>query len=119
MEHAERERVIDTYFDAMDTTDTSEVRDLLAAEFTYVAGDGTTFVGEDAIDRYIEEVRSLADTHHEIEHLAHGDSASFAEGTVSGTGPGGDKIAVGFCDVFEFDEEDGTLAALTVYINEK
>jgi ketosteroid isomerase-like protein len=119
MKQSERETVIDTYFDAMDETDTSDVKHLLAPEFTYVAGDGTTFVGEDAIDRYIEEVRSLSDTHHEIEHLAHGDSALFAEGTVSGTGPGGDDVSVGFCDVFEFDDENGTLAALTVYINEK
>lgn len=119
MGQSERETVIDTYFHAMDETDTGDVRPLLAPDFTYVAGDGTTFVGEDAIDRYIDEVRSLTDTHHEIEHLAHGDSASFAEGTVSGTGPGGDEVAVGFCDVFEFDNENATLTTLTVYINEK
>jgi ketosteroid isomerase-like protein len=118
MSHSERKAVIDTYFDAMDDADTSGVKSLLAPDFTYVAGDGTAFVGEDAIDQYIEEVRSLVDTTHEIDHLAHGNSASFAEGIVSGTGEGGETVAVGFCDVFEFDDA-GNLTAITVYINEK
>lgn len=119
MEHSERETIIDTYFDAMDEADTTAIKPLQAPEFTYIAGDGTTFVGEDAVDRYIDEVRSLEDTHHEIEHFAHGETASFAEGTVSGTDPGGREVAVGFCDVFEFDDGAGTLEQLTVYINEK
>lgn len=119
MAQSDRELLIDTYFDAMDETNTSDVETLLAPDFEYVAGDGTTFTGTDAIDRYIEEVRSLADTHHDVEHLAHGDSASFAEGTVSGTGPEGSDVAVGFYDVFEFDDDDSMLQTITVYINEK
>jgi hypothetical protein len=119
MDDEKKSTLVRQYFEAMDDTDPEVIRPRLAAGFTYVTGGGTTLTGRDAIAEYIEEVRTLADTFHDIEHSAHGTSASFAEGTVTGEDPDGNGVSVGFCDVFEFDEEKGTIEQITVYINER
>lgn len=116
MQRSTQERIVHTYFDAMDRTDPDIVRSHLSESFTYTAGDGTTFEGRDSINRYISEVRSLSDTDHRIDYLLHGDGVAVAEGRVSGTGPDGGTVEVGFSDLFVFD--GGELDGITVYINE-
>lgn len=116
MERSMRERIVHIYFDAMDRADPDIVRSDLSDSFTYTAGDGTTFEGRDSIARYISEVRSLSETDHRIDHLLHGDGVAVAEGRVSGTGPDGATVEVGFSDLFVFDGEE--LGGITVYINE-
>jgi len=40
------------------------------------------------------------------------------EGIVTGTDPDGDPAAADFCDVFEFDAEEGAITRIAVYVND-
>lgn len=111
MERSTQERIVRAYFDAIDQGNSEPVRPHLSHAFIYTAGDGTTFSGQDAIDRYIGEIRGLTDTTHRTDHLLHGDAVSVAEGIVSGTGPDDGAVEVGFCDVFVFSDSCSPMGA--------
>lgn len=119
MDPVDKRARIDQYFESMDEADPSLVRSSLADGFVYIVGNGTRFTGKSAIGQYIEEVRTLSETWHDIKHIAHGETASFTEGIVSGISSDGNQVEVGFCDVFQFDEDANVIDQVTVYINEK
>lgn len=116
MSDSERDELIDAYFDAMDTADLSELRPLLAPGFVYESLSGD-LEGAAGLETYLEEVRGLSNTTHEVALRVHGEEASVAEGTVTGEGAEG-PVEAAFCDVFEFDADDEALARIGVYLND-
>lgn len=114
MAESDRDAAIDAYFDAMDAEDLGLVRDALSPDFVYesLAGDLEGFSG---LEEYME-LRSLANTSHDVTLRVHGESASVAEGTVTGEGEDGHMTA-DFCDVFEFDD-DARITRIGVYLND-
>lgn len=116
MPHADRNELIDAYFEAMDTEDLSVVRPHLADDFVYESLSGD-LDGAEGLETYLEELRGLSNTTHEIALRIHGEPASVAEGTVTGEGEDG-AVEADFCNVFEFDEEEAAIARIGVYLND-
>jgi len=112
-----RDDLIDAYFSALDESDPSIAREALADSFVYesLSGDRHGFEG---LRTYITEDRSVTDSVHDISQRIHGPAASVAEGVVTGTGDDGEPVEAAFCDVFEFDDEEGTITRIGVYLND-
>lgn len=116
MSDSDRNELIDAYFDAMDAADLEILRPVLAEDFVYESLSGD-FEGVDGIETYLEDVRGLSNTTHEITSRVHGEDASVAEGVVTGESEDG-RVESGFCDVFEFDGGDERITRIGVYLND-
>lgn len=116
MSFDDRTALIDAYFTALDTEDLSVVEPVLADGFVYesLAGD---LEGLQGLETYMDELRGLSNTTHEITRLIHGDDISVAEGTVTGETEDGSAMA-DFCDVFEFNADETGITRLAVYLND-
>jgi len=116
MSETDRNDLIDAYFDAMDAGDLELVRPALADDFVYesLAGDLEGFAG---LETYMEELRGLANTTHEVTLRLHDGAASVAEGTVTGESGDGPAQAE-FCNVFEFDADEERITRIGVYLND-
>ena len=79
---------------------------------------GGEFEGGEGIRQYIEEVRTMSNSTHEISLRLHDEQASVAEGRVTGDTADGEPVQVRFADVFEFDEDDAKLTRCAVYLND-
>lgn len=116
MAEADRNALIDAYFEALDAEDLEIVRPALGDGFVYdsLAGELT---GLDGLETYMEELRGLSNTTHEVTRRIHGEVVSVAEGTVTGeTGEG--SMTADFCNVFEFESDDGGISRIGVYLND-
>lgn len=116
MSEADRDTLIDAYFDAMDAEDLELVRDALADDFIYesLTGDLEGFAG---LQTYMDDLRGLSNTTHDITLRVHGEAASVAEGIVTGESESGTREAA-FCDVFEFTADDEAITRIGVYLND-
>lgn len=116
MSDADRNELIDTYFDAMDAEDTDIVRDALADDFVFESLSGP-LEGVSGFETYMDELRGLSNTDHDVTLRVHGEGASVAEGTLTGDSEDG-PVEADFCDVFEFDEDDEQITRIGVYLND-
>lgn len=100
MAEADRNALIDAYFDAMDAKDLDIVRPALADGFVYesFAGDLKGFAG---LETYMEDLRGLSNTTHDVTLRIHDEAASVAEGTVTGESEDG-PVKADFCNVLSF-----------------
>lgn len=116
MSNADRNALIDAYFEAMDAADLEIVRPALADGFVYqsLGGDLEGFAG---LETYMEQLRGLSNTTHEVTLRVHGETASVTEGTVTGEGEDG-TVQADFCDVFEFDPAGEAITRIGVYLND-
>lgn len=116
MSEADRDTLIDAYFDAMDAEDLELIRDALADDFIYesLTGDLEGFAG---LQTYMDDLRGLSNTTHDITLRVHGEAASVAEGIVTGESESGTREAA-FCDVFEFTADDEAITRIGVYLND-
>lgn len=115
MTEADRNELIDAYFDALDEEDLDLVRPVLADDVVFESLSGP-LGGVSGFETYMEELRGLSNTVHEVSLRVHDEDASVAEGTVTGES-GDDTVVVDFCDVFEFDEDDERVTRVAVYVN--
>ena len=113
----DRDAVIDDYFEAIDRADPEVVEGSLDEEFRYESPGGE-LEGPGALGQYVEEVRSMSDSTHEITLRVHDGEVSVVEGVVSGVGADGEPVRRRFVDVFEFDEESGSIARIAVYVKD-
>jgi ketosteroid isomerase-like protein len=111
-----RNELIDAYFDALDENDYSLVEPYLSADLVYRSVGLDALHGPDGLRRYFEELRPFAGTVHEVENRMHSENGSAAEGRVTGEHEG-ESLDTGFCDVFEFDEDEEHLTRIVVYTN--
>lgn len=116
MTEAQRDELIDAYFEAMDTEDPSGLEARTAAEFRYESLSGV-LEGYEGIRRYLDELRELSNTVHEANHRIHGENASAVEGTATAETPDGERLTIDFCNVFEFDDRDEQLTRIAVYVD--
>lgn len=116
MSESDRDELIDAYFDAMDADDLEIVRPALADGFVYesLSGDLDGFEG---LETYMNELRGLSETTHEVTLRIHGDDASATEGIVTGDSDDG-PVEARFCNVFEFDDADEGLTRIRVHLND-
>lgn len=116
MSEADRNALIDAYFDAMDAEDLELVRPALADDFVYesLAGDLEGFGG---LETYMQELRGLANTTHDVTLRVHDEAASVAEGTVTGDSEDG-SVEAEFCNVFESDAPHERITRTGVYLND-
>lgn len=116
MSESARDELIDAYFDAMDADDLEIVRPALAEGFVYesLSGDLEGFEG---LETYMNELRGLSETTHEVTLRIHGDDASATEGVVTGGSEGG-PVKAGFCNVFEFTDDDEAITRIRVHLND-
>jgi hypothetical protein len=116
MSESDRDELIDAYFDAMDAEELDVVRPALADGFVYESLSGD-LAGFEGLETYMNELRGLSDTVHEVTLRMHGEAASVTEGTVTGEGDDG-SVEAEFCNVFEFDEDDAGITRIGVYLND-
>jgi ketosteroid isomerase-like protein len=116
MSESDRNELIEAYFEAMDSNDLEIVRAALADGFVYDSLSGE-LEGFSGLETYMEELRGLSNTNHEITRRIHSEAVSVAEGIVTGESEAGD-VAANFCNVFEFDAADGGIARISVYLND-
>ena len=109
--------MIDDYFEAIDRADPGIVEASLDEEFRYESPGGD-LEGREGLRRYVEEIRSMSNSTHEITLRVHDGDVAAVEGVVSGVAADGDRIRRRFVDVFEFDEESGKLARIAVYLKD-
>ena len=116
MSESDRDDLIDAYFRAMDADDLSIVEPALADGFVFesLGGDLEGFAG---LQTYMDELRGMSNTTHEVDLRVHGENASAAEGTVTGDGEDG-RVEADFVDVFEFSEGDEDITRIGVYLND-
>lgn len=115
MSEADRNELIDTYFEAMDAEDLDVLRPALADDVVFESLSGQ-LDGFSGFEQYMEELRGLSETTHDVTLRVH-DDASVAEGTVTGESEDG-TVEADFCDVFEFDVDDEQITRLAVYLND-
>jgi len=116
MSQEDRNELIDAYFEAMDAEDIDLVTPVLADDFVFESLSGP-LEGAAGFERYMNELRGLSNTEHEISLRVHDDDASVVEGTVTGDSDDG-SVEADFCDVFEFDADDDAIARIAVYTND-
>lgn len=116
MSETDRNELIDAYFNAMDAEDLEIVRPALADDFVYESSAGN-LEGYAGLKTYMEELRGFSDTTHDVTLRIHDETASVAEGTVTGETEDG-PVEVDFCDVFEFDAADEGITRIGVYLND-
>ena len=116
MSESDRDELIDAYFDAMDAEDLDIVRPALADGFVYESLDGD-LEGFAGLETYMNELRGLSETTHEVTLRLHDQTASVAEGTVTGESEDG-PVTADFCNVFEFDADDTGITRIGVYLND-
>lgn len=116
MSETDRNGLIDAYFNAMDAEDLEIVRPALADDFVYESSAGD-LEGYTGLKTYMGELRGLSNTSHDITLRIHDETASVAEGTVTGESEDG-PVEVDFCDVFEFDAGDDRITRIGVYLND-
>ncbi len=116
MSDPDRDELIDAYFDAMDADDLEIVRPALADDFVYesLSGDLEGFAG---LETYMNELRGLSETTHEVTLRVHGADASATEGVVTGGSDGG-PVEARFCNVFEFTDDDEGISRIRVHLND-
>ena len=111
----DRDAVIDEYFEAVDRADPGIVEGSLDEEFRYESPGGD-LEGPGALRRYVEEIRSMSNSTHEITLRVHDGEASAVEGVVTGDGADGESVSRRFVDVFEFGGDNVTLTRIAVYV---
>jgi|GEM_PF-349536 len=116
MSDADRNELIDAYFDAMDAEDLELVRPALADDVVFESLSGP-LEGFSGFETYMNELRGLSDTEHELTNRVHGDDATAVEGTVTGESDDG-PVEADFCDVFDFDADDEEITRIAVYLND-
>ncbi len=116
MSESDRNELIDAYFDALDSEDPEIVRPALADGFVYESPSGD-LEGFSGFETYMNELRGFSNTTHEVTRRIHDEDVSVAEGTVTGDGDG-TSLQAGFCNVFEFDDDEAGLTRIAVYIND-
>lgn len=116
MSDDDRTELIEAYFDAIDEEDPEIARSAFTDEFVYESLSGT-LEGFEGFRRYVEELRGLSNSTHEISLLVHDADASVAEGTVIGENDEG-TVEADFCDVFEFDADEEAITRISVYLND-
>lgn len=109
--------VIDDYFAAIDRADPGIVAESLDDGFVYESPGGD-LQSIEGLRRYVEEIRSMSDSTHEIEQRIHDGAAAAVEGRVTGEGADGEPVSRRFVDIFEFDGGSGKLARVAVYLKE-
>lgn len=113
----DRNAVIDDYFEAIDRADPGLVEESLDDEFVYQSPEGE-LEGREGLRRYVNDLRSMSNSTHEIALRVHGGAAAAVEGSVTGEGADGEPVSRRFVDVFEFDGESGKLTRVAVYIKD-
>ena len=113
----DRDAAIDDYFEAIDRADPGLVAASLADEFVYQSPAGE-LAGREGLARYVEELRSMSNSTHEITLRVHDGAAAAVEGVVTGEGGDGEPVSRRFVDVFEFDEESGEITRIAVYVKD-
>ncbi len=116
MSEAERNELIDAYFDAMDADDLDIVRPALAEGFVYESLNGD-LEGFEGLETYMNDLRGLAKTTHDVRLRIHDEAASVTEGTVTGDSDDG-PVEADFCNVFEFSDGDEGITRISVHIND-
>ena len=116
MSDDDRTELIEAYFDALDEEDAEIARSALSDDVVYESLSGT-LEGFDGFRQYVDELRGLSNSTHDISLLVHDDDASVAEGTVTGENDDG-TVESGFCDVFEFDADEESITRISVYLND-
>lgn len=116
MDVERRNELIDAYFGALDEEEFSLVEPYLDPELTYRSVGLDALHGPDGLRRYFEELRPFGGTVHEVENRIHAENGTAAEGRVTGEHEE-ESIDTGFCDVFEFDENEERFTRIVVYTN--
>ena len=116
MSETDRNELIDAYFDALDAEDLDIVRPSLADDFVFKSLSGP-LEGISGFETYMNELRGLSNTDHDVALRVHDEGASVAEGTVTGESEDG-SVEADFCDVFEFDADDEQITRIAVYLND-
>lgn len=116
MTEADRDQLIDAYFEALDAEDPEIVRPAVADDVVYesLVGDLEGFAG---LETYIEELREVSDSTHDVTLRVHDETASVVAGRVRGMAADGPMEAA-FCDVFRFDTDDDRITQISVYLND-
>jgi len=114
MTTSERNALIDSYFEALDSGDHSLLRDAFAPDVVYTHPSGE-MIGLDAVLEFFETERHISATTHDLVNRVHGDDHSVCEGVVTGHIQGHGDFDGPFCDVFAF--RDGTVSELRLYDN--
>ena len=112
-----RDAVIDDYFEAIDRADPGIVEPSLDEAFRYESPAGD-LEGAGGLRRYVEELRSMSNSTHEVTLRVHDGDVAVAEGVVTGEGAEGEPVSRRFVDVFEFDGDSGALARVGVYVKD-
>lgn len=115
MTEADRNELIDAYFDALDNEDLSIVEPVLDESFVYESTAGV-LEGFAGLQRYANELRTTSDSTHTVNLRIHSDDATATEGIVTGLDPDGNPKEGNFCDVFEFTEADDAITRIAVYV---
>ena len=113
----ERDAVIDDYFEAIDRADPGRVAASLDDGFVYQSPAGE-LEGEEGLRRYVQDLRSMSNSTHEVTLRVHDGPVAAVEGHVTGEGADGGRVSRRFVDVFEFDEGSGKLARVAVYLDD-
>lgn len=116
MDTATRERLIATYFDAIDAETYDRLTDVFTNDTQYLHPNHDPVTGVESLIRSVDDVRRTYDSTHTVDRTIHGADATVCEGTVAGEMPGEGYFEGGFVDVFEFDDDAEKISYTKVYV---
>lgn len=115
----DRTRLVERYFEALDSAEYSQLRVIFASNVRY------TFPGVGTLDTLDETVRFLAeekpttDTDHRIDRIVHADELTMCEGEVTAEHRENGRVRTKFLDLFEFDPAAEEISVVNVYTRDE
>jgi hypothetical protein len=114
MDTERRNRLIDTYYDAVDSRDVERFADVFASAATHFRPGQGTLDGLDEIQRYFREDWRSSETSHTVEKRIHDPEVTVTRMAVSGVYEG-EPFDGRFLAEFEFTPADDAITAYRLY----
>jgi ketosteroid isomerase-like protein len=114
MDTQRRDRLIDEYYDAVDSRDIDRFAAVFAPEATHFRPGQGTLAGLEEIQRYFREDWRSSETSHTVEKRIHDPDVTVTRMAVSGVYEG-EPFDGRFLAEFEFTAADGAITAYRLY----
>jgi hypothetical protein len=119
MDTDHRERLVERYFEALDTDEYGLLRDAFSADVRYFFPGVGKLETVDETVRFLAEEKPTTDTDHRIDRVVHVDDLTMCEGQVTAEHREHGRVRTNFLDLFEFDEGSEEISVVNVYTRDE
>ena len=108
-------RLVERYFDALDSAEYSRLRNIFTSDVCYSFPDVGKLNTLDETVRFLAKEKRTTDTNHRIDRIVHSDGLTMCEGEVTAEHRENGRVRTKFLDLFEFDAAAEKISVVNVY----